>query len=634
MSSKNKRPEEIKQILENRVNDARYQKNLSLLAKNQNWSQNGLNKQIEKLSYLCDLIQDENKCIKDLLNSIESFCQQPVQPPIGSSKPILGIDLGTSRSTIGYYRINARGRSEMEIVANNQGLRSNPSVICIYKDKIYFGDEAIKMSAKCPENLIYDTKRMLGRKYNDEYIQNMKNYWTFNITSSKNGDILIEADKKQYYPYQISAYILTALMELANSHLKEKTNQAIITIPAYFTKQQREETKKAAEKAGIKLLDLVEEPKAATFCYGYKTEDAENSKKSRDIVVYDFGGGTLDVSYVEIKGNSFNVLAMDGDPLLGGQDFTNCILDNIASFIDNGCNKNWRNDARFVSYIKSQCDEAKVYLSEQNDYDFYLDIPLQLQKNNNSCLEFNITRKDFERMANELFERSMNPVIKVIKKVGRDPRNIDGLVLIGGSSYLPKIRNKLKEITQKDAFHGVCPVEAVAYGAITIAKKYIQGSMPKYTKNDPNIDENEKFLSGISVHDGSANEGKSPYIIEIEKIKNNLPCYDIMIEEGVQLPFSKETLIYSNEVQILKNSKTVTLGIFKNQNKTRKRLGNVKFDISQITFSSQNIPLANIRLTQNKSGLFYATQKPSSHHWTSDKKLEVEEKKKKKRHIE
>ena len=633
---KTKRPEEISQILATRVNDTKYQMNLNVLSKVQNWPKNGLNKHIDKLSNLCELIQEENRQINMLLESIDANKQAPLAPPIKSTKPILGIDLGTSRSTIGYYRINARGRSDMEIVANQQGSRSNPSVICIYKNKVYFGDEAIKMSAKCPENLIYDSKRMLGRKFDDEYIQYMRKYWTFNTVRSKNGGVLIEVEKQLYQPYQISAMILTALMNLANSHLKEKTNQAIITVPAYFTKEQRDETIKAAETAGLKLLELVEEPKAATFCYGYKTEDAENSQKSRDIVVYDFGGGTLDVSYVEIKGNVFNVLDMAGDSFLGGQDFTNCLFDYIAPTIDNVCHKNWRNDIRFLSYVKNQCDEAKIYLSDQDDVDIYLDIPSKLQKNNKSSIEINITRKGFENAAKILFDRCMNPVIDVIKRVGRDPRKIDGLVLIGGSSYLPKIRNKLKEITQKDAFHGVCPVEAVAYGACTIASTHLQGSMPKYIKNNPSLDQNEKFLSNITVNDRIESVERCQYTIEIEKIKNDYPYYEIIIEEGTPLPFFKEILVYSNEVQIPRNTKEILLRVFKKQNKNRSYIGSIKFDISQINISSQIVPLINIRLTHNKSELLYATQKPSGGLWTKEKRLEIRddsniEKKKKKK---
>lgn len=638
MSSKSKRPEEIIQILNSRIKDAKYFLNLDALASSQNWSANGLNKQVDKLSYLCDLIQEENKIIKFLLDSVESYNQPPIiKSPITNSKPILGIDLGTSRSTVGYYKINARGRSELEIVANQKGSRSNPSVICIYKNKIYFGDEAIKISSKCPENLIYDSKRMLGHKFNDNFIQYMRKYWTFNTCESQKGDILIEVEKRYYQPYEISSMILIELMKLANDHLKEKTNQAIITVPAYFTKEQRDETKKAAEAAGIKLLDLVEEPKAATFCYGFKTEDVQNAQKNRDIVVYDFGGGTLDVSYVEIKGNSFNVLCMDGDPFIGGQDFTNCIYEYISSEVDKVCKSNWRNDIRFVSYVKNQCDEAKIYLSDQNDYDFEFDIPPKLQKND-SVFELNITRKQFENAAKNLFDRCMNPVSNVLKKVNRDPRKIDGLVLIGGSSYLPKIRNKLKELTQKDAFHGVCPVEAVAYGACIIAANFLQGSMPQYNINGANSDRNEKFLSNMTVNDKSASKERCQTTIEIEKYKDNAPYYEIVIEEGVILPTYGEVLVLSNEVQIPKNSKEVSLRIFKNPNK-RTYLGSVKFDTSHYrNISSQISPVICIKLVLTKSGLMYSTKKPSSSHWSTDKQLEIIEnsnfEKKKKRLIE
>lgn len=603
--------EDICRILDERAKNQMYKTTLLEIINKNNWTKTKFEQNYDNLAILCDCIQKENEILATLNNQICPIdSKESETKTIKNLKEVLGIDLGTYKSTIGVYRINSRGRVDIDIISNQQGERSTPSVVCLYNDKMYFGKEAMKVSLKCPQNLIYDTKRMLGRKFDDPFIQKMRKYWTFKTVRSKDGGILIEVDGFQYEPYEISGMILNFLMNLANSRLREPINHAIVTIPAYFTEKQKEETRKAAEAAGLKLLELIEEPKAAAYCYGYKSNDMKN--ESKDIFIYDIGGGTLDVSYVEMKGSSFKVLATSGDSFLGGQDFTNRLFDFVSPYLDKICNKTWKSEPRFVSYVKDQCDKAKMYLTDSEDYDFYFEIPTKLQKTKEMSLEINITREKFEQISKDLFEKCMIPVKDVLKRVQRDPKQINGLILIGGSSFLPKIRKQLKEITEKDAYHDVSPIEAVAFGACATSIKYCEKSINEIAKGD----NNSKFLTQFSVKE------VAPATIEIVKIKDKTKYYFTMIEEGSPLPFAKETLIYSSDVEYKKNSKEIVIPVFAKKGEKRTLLGNIKYEVHQKSSYSGNIPLVKIKLRQIVSNLFYSTNNPSTEFWSCEKKLE------------
>ncbi|KAK8889255.1 hypothetical protein M9Y10_034001 [Tritrichomonas musculus] len=393
---------------------------------------------------------------------------------IDRSKPILGIDLGTSYSTIGIARNNFKGKPEINIISNYSCISSNLSVVCIVDGKIYVGEEAMKKSSKYPKNLIYDTKRMLGKKYDDPLIQKYKKSWTFDIVPSKEREILIKVDNKYYEPYQISGMILIELMNLANSQLDDQTNQAIITIPAYFSKEQIDDTKKAAKYANIELIELLKEPLAATYFYSFKNKEFKTSDEKSDILIYDFGGGTLDVSYVEINKNSFNILATAGDPNLGGQDFTNSIFELISPKLDEIYHSEWQKNSKFVKNVREQCEKAKIHFTASTDFEFYFEIQSNQTKSKERAFEYRLCRDEFHIKAKPLFDRCMNPVHEILNQIDKDTHQIDDLILVGGSSYLPIIGNKLYELTNKRAYHGVSAVESVAYGACIKGLSYLK----------------------------------------------------------------------------------------------------------------------------------------------------------------
>ena len=294
---------------------------------------------------------------------------------------------------------------------------------------------AINKSTKSPKNFIYDTKKMFGRKYHKH------KHWTFDTAKGENGEILIKIDNELIEPYKISGMILIELMKIANSHLNDQTNKAIITIPAYFTKEQIEDTKRAIDYVKIELIDLIKEPISASISYGYHLNATPNKK---DVLIYDFGGGTLDVSYVEVIGNSFNILATAGDSELGGQDFTNSIFEIISPKIDEICQNSWNKNTQFVTKIRKQCERAKINLSSNNKCSIYFENQNDLLKNNGSNnFDYIITRDEFEKNSKLLFDKCMEPVKDVLLRVGRDPHQINNLILVGRSSHLPYNKQKL-----------------------------------------------------------------------------------------------------------------------------------------------------------------------------------------------
>ncbi|KAK8889257.1 Heat shock protein ssb1 [Tritrichomonas musculus] len=538
-----------------------------------------------------------------------------------SFNPILGIDLGTSNSIVGYYRLNSRKRGELNIVSYMENSQSIPSVVCIVNDKIYVGKNAIEMSIKYPKNLIYDTKRMLGKKYDDPLIQKYKKSWTFDIVPSKEREILIKVDNKYYEPYQISGMILIELMNLANSQLDDQTNQAIITIPAYFSKEQIDDTKKAAKYANIELIELLKEPLAATYCYGYRTNNNLTSANSRDILIYDFGGGTLDVSYVEVKGSSFKILAADGDPNLGGQDFTNSIYEIISPKLDNYCHTGWRQNSYFIKKVKEICEDAKIKLSSLNEYEIYFDIQKDVARYRNTPFEYVLKKEEFQEKTKSLFDRCMNPVKKVLNEVKKKKSfiNIESLVLVGGSSYLPMILDKLSELTHKKANRGVSAFDAVAFGACVIGGHYIQQKMIELNQKSDKTDEKDMFLLKMEViNHQSSNEIPVTATIGIVKYKKDtikenkwLDYYEGVIEEGFDIPYSKEILIYNNNVKIdPKNKQNIEIPVYKSLNESKTIIGKIIYKIPSKDIRLQDAPLLKIRLTQDKNGISYAYKRP------------------------
>lgn len=401
---------------------------------------------------------------------------------------IFGVDLGTSRSTIGFFKKRA-----IEIIADDSRDKAIPSVAYLSKkDEWIFGSIALKYALRNPERLIYDTKRMLGHKYNDKEIVEARKTWQFNTREEPGThkiiiSINLDGEIIEYYPYQISGLILKNLVEVANHRSVIKTNKIVVTIPATFNDLQREELKQAADSVGLQIVRFINEPISATIAYEFMNqeyiEDDENTK--RNILVFDLGAGTLDISFIQANKDNYKILAFDGDPFLGGRDWDNCLYQYVTSELKKKyANKQFT--PQIEAKIRQKCEIAKINLSETSTFTIVIE-----GNEEKDDMTYQITREKFYSITSNLFKRCTIPIEKVLKAADLEHNDIDNLIMVGGSTNMPKIRETLLQFTHDDIdpYQGVDPEEAVAYGACIIgAKTNLENMM---TDNSQNQDHNE-----------------------------------------------------------------------------------------------------------------------------------------------
>jgi L1 cell adhesion molecule like protein len=374
----------------------------------------------------------------------------------------IGIDLGTTFSSVGYW---AHGHPE--IIADGDSA-SVPSIASYCAGEWIAGLGAQEMALQYPKHTIYDTKRMLACRYDMSTIQQFKQKWSFDIVQGSSGEILIAVDedgrKKRYHPYEISGKILTHLKEMAQDRLNSPPQKAVITVPAYFKDAQREETKKAAKCAGLEVLRLVNEPTAAAVAYAFQRRPEGQCK----VLVVDFGGGTLDVSLMQVDGMKFQVLAVDGDNHLGGRDFDALLIDYCLIQCKKAkpqLTQQSENDPRFRQTIVEKCQSVKTQLSRIRV------AKVVFQFSDLSTLEIQVKREDFERMCEPFFKRMLEPVKGVLRNAGLNKSAVTDVLMVGESSKIPKVRSLMREFFGKEPFSGVDPLTAVAIGATIIATK-------------------------------------------------------------------------------------------------------------------------------------------------------------------
>ncbi|KAH0788097.1 heat shock 70 kDa protein cognate 2 [Histomonas meleagridis] len=369
---------------------------------------------------------------------------------------ILGIDLGTTYSSVAVYKNN-----EVEIIPINSKL-SIPSYVTFTEDgQVLCGYVAKDQASQYLNSTVFDSKRLIGRKFTDPIIKECKDLWPFTVVQDGGVPkikIQFQNSQKIFLPEEISSEILKELKGLAEDFYSVKIDEAVITIPADFNSNQRQATRKAGELAGLKVLRLIEEPTAAAIACGLKENSNYNNKK---ILIFDFGGGTLDVSILNVDKNDFQVIATDGDPHLGGQDFDNNLLHYVAKCFKEKHNCDFLQNKRSVLFVKDKCEEAKIVLAKN-------------QKTTISCpslcgidYKIEIKREEFESINSELFDRILNPVKRVLEDKGLFKENIDDYILIGGSSKIPKVRSILREYFGKEPLNltRVHPELAVVSGA-------------------------------------------------------------------------------------------------------------------------------------------------------------------------
>ncbi|WP_313560583.1 molecular chaperone DnaK [Diaphorobacter nitroreducens] len=373
---------------------------------------------------------------------------------------IIGIDLGTTNSCVAIMEGN-----NTRVIENSEGARTTPSIIAYQEDgEILVGASAKRQAVTNPKNTIYAAKRLIGRKFDEKEVQKDIDLMPFTITRADNGDAWVEVRGQKLAPPQISAEVLRKMKKTAEDFLGEPVTEAVITVPAYFNDAQRQATKDAGRIAGLDVKRIINEPTAAALAFGLDKQD----KGDRKIAVYDLGGGTFDVSIIEIADvdgeKQFEVLSTNGDTFLGGEDFDQRIIDYIIGEFKKEQGVDLSKDVLALQRLKEAAEKAKIELSNSAQTDINLPY-ITADASGPKHLNIKLTRAKLESLVDELIERTIAPCRTAIKDAGISVSDIDDVILVGGMSRMPKVQEKVKEFFGKDPRKDVNPDEAVAVGA-------------------------------------------------------------------------------------------------------------------------------------------------------------------------
>ena len=528
----------------------------------------------------------------------------------GKGDVAIGIDLGTTFSCIAVYKNN-----KIEIIPNEMGDPITPSIVTFSGDKVYAGEETLRIQTKDPKNTIYGVKRLIGRYFEDKEVQEeIKKYWTFKVKpgeKQEKGHLpLIEVDfegkKKDLAPEEISSLVLSKLKRSAERHLKTQVNNCVVTIPAHFRESQKNATIKACQDAGFNVLGTLNEPEAAALAFGFEGKNKnkkkeENPKEEKNILIFDLGGGTFDVSILELKDLVFTDKGKFGDPHFGGEDFDNALVDYcIERFYEMKKIKIDKiNDPEPMKRLKMSCENAKKILSSKE----VTQIELNCLKDNED-LSLEISRELFENICGHLFDKCITPIYDLLNNINISAGAIDEIVLIGGSTRIPRIRRMLKSIFYQEPNTSINPDEAVAYGASILAAKLL--GLDNQNINNILIKDITPFTLGIAVVDPQA----APILMLLQFLKNleNLDPNDKnkeikfssndaklmsdVIKKGSPIPydntetyhtlndFQEEVLIEVFEGESLFVKDNHLLGQFRIKNLPKKKAEEVKFDVN------------------------------------------------------
>jgi molecular chaperone DnaK len=366
---------------------------------------------------------------------------------------VIGIDLGTTNSCVAVME-----GKEPKVLANSEGMRITPSMVAFANGEILIGDPAKRQAVTNPHNTLFAIKRLIGRGFSDPMVKKDQDLVPYKIVKAENGDAWVEIDGKTYSPSQVSAYILQKMKETAENYLGETVTQAVITVPAYFDDAQRQATKDAGRIAGLEVLRIINEPTAAALAYGL------DKTQNKTIVVYDLGGGTFDVSVLEIGDGVFEVKATNGNTFLGGEDFDMRILDYLLEEFKKDNSVDLKKDPLALQRLKEAAEKAKKELSSAQQTD--VNLPYITADNTGpKHLNVKLTRAKLESLVGDLIDQSIEPCRKALKDAGLKPSDIDEVVLVGGMTRMPKVIETVKEFFGREPHKGVNPDEVVALGA-------------------------------------------------------------------------------------------------------------------------------------------------------------------------
>jgi len=367
---------------------------------------------------------------------------------------VIGIDLGTTNSCVAILE-----GKDVRVIENAEGARTTPSMIAFAKNgERLVGQSAKRQAVTNPMGTLYAVKRLIGRRFDDPMVQKDINLAPFKIVKAPNGDAWVEVDGQTYAPQQISAMVLTKMKETAEAHLGEKVSQAVITVPAYFNDAQRQATKEAGTVAGLEVLRIINEPTAAALAYGME------QKKGGTIAVYDLGGGTFDVSVLEIGDGVFEVKSTNGDTFLGGEDFDQRIIDYLADEFRKEQGIDLRGDKLALQRLKEAAEKAKIELSSSKETEVNLPF-ITADASGPKHLVMKVTRSKLEALVDDLISRTLEPCRQALKDAGLAANEVDEVILVGGMTRMPKVVEAVRQFFGKEPARNVNPDEVVAIGA-------------------------------------------------------------------------------------------------------------------------------------------------------------------------
>ncbi|MBT4989574.1 MAG: molecular chaperone DnaK [Rickettsiales bacterium] len=377
---------------------------------------------------------------------------------------IIGIDLGTTNSCVAIME----GKTP-KVIENAEGIRTTPSIVAYTDKEVLVGPSAKRQAVTNPNNTIFAIKRLVGRRYDDPMTAKDQEVVPYKIVKASNGDAWVEAQKKQYSPSQVSAHTLIKMKETAEQYLGEKVTKAVITVPAYFDDAQRQATKDAGKIAGLEVERIINEPTAAALAYGLEKNEG------KIIAVYDLGGGTFDVSILEIGDGVFEVKSTNGDTFLGGEDFDMRLLNYLIDEFKKEQGIDLKKDPLALQRIKEAAEKAKCELSSSQETDINLPY-ITADSNGPKHLNIKLTRAKFEQLVDDLIDRTISPCKQALQDAGLSASEIDEVLLVGGMTRMPKVQEAVKKFFDKEPNKGVNPDEVVASGA-AIQAGVLQGDV-------------------------------------------------------------------------------------------------------------------------------------------------------------